>query len=1041
MLSPLDVLRLDWAVKIGRYTVLGRLGRGAMAEVLAARLDGPGGFSRRVALKRIHPHLVKHPGIYRTLVTEGRLAAVLEHSSILQMYEVLDDEGGFVLVMEYADSGSLARLISAAQAERRQVPWPVVAAIGAKVADGLAYAHQLTDLQGHGLGVVHRDVSPSNILLTSSGEVKLADFGIAAARGELERGLASESAGKIPYMPREQAEGLPSGAAVDLFALGAVLYELATLEKAYPRGHGAGPTPPPLALLRPDFPPGLVQAIERCMAAEPAQRPVAAVLSGWLHREQSPVAGELAAGGLARYATQFLPRLVPEPLEDLQALVTPVATPAAPRSSPRVFGREAEEAAILARFEAGSRVVALVGAPGMGKSALAQLIASSGQRRWVQRLVVDLGPASAPWGFALAMSRALGVPLGTGEAPALALKRLGGVLAARGAQGRVLLVLDTVEQVAAAVRQVLGDWLTEAPNLDVLLTSCERPGVGELVELGPLSPTAARQLFEARRPVSLQRDDVQVEALLSRLEGVPLAIELAAAALTETSGPRVPEGAARGAAPVPAAALHEALSTSLARLTEVELRVFEQCAVFGGGFTAEAAREVVALAPGAPAVEVVLEQLCARSLVRRLPGEPERFGLYAVLGTWGLGRLESAGQLAAVCQRHAGYYLREGSRWAAGARGFLAADFCNTLAGEAENLLLVHERALQSLPMSPQDAAEALAATLVLEPLLSLRGPPGLLMSLLDSALTAAAGLSVHLPLRARAMLARGSLLQSLGRLADAERDLETGLGLAADLGDEALESTALRYRAALLVEQTHYERAEVDLARALTLAVRRDDRRAEALVAGQRAVLSLEAGRLEEAQARYREWMALSAELGERQFEAAGSGHLGTLYLELGQLEDARACLSLAVLLLEGAGDQRGLGIFSGYAAFADALDGRLEAAAQGFERACRTLRQVGELRYEALFAACLGAVLARQGHRERAARLLDGAQQRLEALGERVFLQAVRLHRQHLGDGSPVQAAATSAPSRDNDVRLAQRLWQRWAGQREAEVEPSGG
>jgi serine/threonine-protein kinase len=121
-------------MRLGRYTLVGKLGAGAMAEVHAARLDGPGGFSRRVAIKRIRPHLVRHPGVYEMLVGEGRLCAVLEHHAILQVSELLDEGGEFGLVMEYADLGSLDRLLGAARMNRRPIPWTVVVAIGAEVA-------------------------------------------------------------------------------------------------------------------------------------------------------------------------------------------------------------------------------------------------------------------------------------------------------------------------------------------------------------------------------------------------------------------------------------------------------------------------------------------------------------------------------------------------------------------------------------------------------------------------------------------------------------------------------------------------------------------------------------------------------------------------------------------------------------------------------------------------------------------------------------------------------------------------------------------
>lgn len=1013
-------------MRLGRYVVTGRLGRGAMAEVLAARLEGPGGFSRRVAIKRVHPHLVAYPGVLQTLVTEGRLAAVLEHSAIVQVTEVLEDEGRFGLVMEYADAGSLARVIAAARARGQAIPWSFIAAVGAKVAGGLAYAHGLCDLQGRSLGVVHRDVSPSNILLTTGGEAKLSDFGVAAARGALERGLAGESAGKVPYMPREQALGLPADAAVDVFALGAVLYELATLEQAYPLGHAAGPPHRPLAALRADVPPGLAEAVERALSAAPAERPDAALLAGWLHRELAPVAAALAAGGFARLVAQLAPPVVPVPLEEAPA-ATPQPAPAPRPAAVPLIGREAEMAEVQARFEAGARVVALLGPPGIGKSALARAVAAA--PRWARPLVVDVAEASGPWGLALAVGRALEVEPGRDETPARAHARLAGPLAARFGAGPGLLVLDGVEPVAAAVRQAVEGWLGAVPGLAVLLTARERPGVGDTHAVGPLAPQDAAQLLEARRPAGSPRDAAAEARLLSLLEGVPQAIELAAAVLATTPAASLATSLAQGHAVFPAPVLEEALGASLVRLSPFEREAFVQLAVFGGGFTAAAARGVVALPPGAPALEVVLDQLCVRSLLRRLPEAEERFGLFAVPRAFGLAHLDAAGALAAVGERHTRYFLHEGSRWAAGAQGYLSAEFARTLAAETDNLLLVHARALAVSPPTATSAGDALCAALVLEPLLSLRGPTGLLRALLDSALAAAGGQAVHGPLLVRGRLARGGLLRSLGHLALAAGDLDAALRQARALGDEALEGQALGQRGVLRIDQAAYPAAEGDLERALALAVRRGDTRAEALARGQLAMVSLEAGRLDEAQGRYRAASQVLERLGDGRLEGLGVGHLGTLYLELGQVDDAQACLALARQLLDDAGDRRGAALFSAYAAQGELLAGRTAPAVEGLARAREALRGVGELRYEALFSACQGAALAGLGRPTEARALLDAAADRLAALGDDVFLEAVHLYRGCLAaTGAP--AGPALAHRDDNDVRLAARLVERLCG-----------
>jgi tetratricopeptide (TPR) repeat protein len=1018
-------------MKLGRYTVVGRLGAGAMAEVHAARLDGPGGFSRRVAIKRIRPHLVKHPGIHEMLVTEGRLAAVLEHTSILQVYELLDEGGEFGLVMEYADAGSLQRLIEAARASKKPIPWPVVAAIGAEVAGALAYAHQLTDMRGTPMGVVHRDVSPSNILLTSSGGVKLADFGIAAARGALSRGFAGEVPGKTAYMPREQALGLPSSDRVDVFALGAVLYELLTLEQAWPRGHqaalDAGERPRPLADARPDAPPALRDVIERAMAMQPEERPTAALMAVVLRKVQEPVAGELAAGGLARFLMQHLPPVQPEPAENVQEVPTHVELAAVVRSRPRLIGREEDSEAILERFGAGARAVTLVGAPGMGKTALAQHFVLAGHPRWVRHWFVALQDVAPPWGLALAMSRVLDVPLDTGGTPAAALERLGEVLHSRSREGRALLVLDGTEAFGAALRQVVPRWLDRAPGLELLLTSSERPGFGEALVVGPLATDDAVDVLRQQLPGGISGvDDAALHRLAARLDGVPLALKLAAAALQDTPLPALEAKLASGASLAPTSTLDETLGAVLARLDEAEHLALAQLAIFVGGFTLPAAQAVVALPPGAPALEVLVDRLRQRSLVRRLPGEAERLGLYEVLRAWGLAFLESRGELAAVRGRHTGYFLREGARWAAGASGRMARTLCDTILGELQNLLAVHQRAVDAKPPTAVDAANALVVALVLEPALSLRGPHGLLLSLLDSALSLSAAHAVPPPLQVRAELARGTLLRELGRLNDAESDLESGLAMACALSDLTLEAFGLSARAALRTEQARYDEATADLARAGQLAETRGDRRLAAIVCGQRALLALERGQLDEALAGYRDTMQRLATLGDTRLEALASGHLGTLHLELGRTEDARECYALTLSLLSGSGDVRSFAMFTGYRALADFLEGDLSAATQGLTEATRELGAIGEVRFAALFEACLGAALARQDQLTLAERHLDAAEARLHELGDTVFLAAVAVHRLHLGvaRGAPVPFPPGGPPEKDNDVRLAWRL-----------------
>lgn len=894
----------------------------------------------------------------------------------------------------------------------------MVAAIGAEVASALAYAHALTDLRGARLEVIHRDVSPTNILLTSSGGVKLSDFGIAAARGALERGLAGEVPGKLGYMPHEQSLGLPSDDRVDVFALGAVLYELATFERANPEGHSVGRRRAPVEALRPGFPPALASFIDAALADDPAARPTAEVLAlGLTHCVAPP------EGGLGRAFALVVSPIEPVALADEQAAVTPMNTPQVQRGAHRLIGRAEEINALLERFTAGARAVTLVGAPGMGKSAIARHLVEAHAGRWPHGWIASLEDARPPWGLPLALSRVLEVPLDTGESPAQALERLGRALADQTRASRGVLLLDDADAFCAALRSVVPAWLEAAPLLEIVVVSRERPGFGETVLVGPLTPEAGAQVLRARlgRAVTPEEEPA-LRALVERLERVPLALELAAASAHDISLVTLEAGLASGAPLASSPALSAALASSMERLSETELSTLEQLAVFAGGFQLAAATEVVLLPKGAPTLEVLVERLLQRSLVRRLAGSDQRFGLYEVIRAWGLARLAASAQLEATAARHTHFFVREGARRAAAATGRMARVVADSLLAELQNLLLVHQRALEALPMSAADVSHALTVALVLDPALSVRGPLGLLLSLLDSALVAARVHEVHPPLRARALLVRGNLLRELGRLADAQVDLEQGLQLAADVGDVRLEALAHSYRTALFTEQANYELAADELSRADALAAGAGERRTQALLAGQRALLALEQGRLDDAQVGYRAAMSQLSELGDRRLEGIGAGHLATLYLELRKGDDARACYQLALSLLGEVGDVRSVAIFGGYLALVELLESNLDQAMTGLRKSIDALGELGELRYRALFEACLGSALAQCGQLGRARALMALATTRLVALGDTVFLEAVAVHRHQLaraaGESVPL---APTIPARDNDVRLA--------------------
>jgi serine/threonine protein kinase len=213
-------------VAFGKYQLVERLGRGGMAEVWKARMVGPAGFQRTLVVKRILPHLVEDPHFVEMFVSEARLSARLNHVNIVQVYELGDVAGEYFLAMEYVRGRDLVNVMRAQL--MRGHPDPGLGAYAMReVCRALAYAHALTDDNGTPFRLIHRDVSPSNVMLSFDGAVKLLDFGIAKALAEATENKTQTGTlkGKFGYMSPEQVEGRDFDHRADLFAAGVVLHE------------------------------------------------------------------------------------------------------------------------------------------------------------------------------------------------------------------------------------------------------------------------------------------------------------------------------------------------------------------------------------------------------------------------------------------------------------------------------------------------------------------------------------------------------------------------------------------------------------------------------------------------------------------------------------------------------------------------------------------------------------------------------------------------------------------------------------------------
>ena len=298
-----------------RYRLLRPLSMGGMAELFLGVARGAEGFEKTVAIKRVLPHLAQEPAIARMFLAEARLATHLQHQNIATVYDVGSSPEGLFLVMELVNGWDLGVLLRHALRRQRRFPPHLVAFIGTQVLAGLAHAYRRQHA-GRPVLTAHRDISPSNILVSREGEVKVTDFGIARVEGASMGTQPGTFKGKLPYSAPEALRGEPATALSDQFSLGIVLYEL--LAGRHPFGNGEqepmayamailGHEPPPLP---PDVPTALATGVQRSLAKEPAARfaqpeDMAEALARYLAQAVEPATSH----ALASFITQLRPPL------------------------------------------------------------------------------------------------------------------------------------------------------------------------------------------------------------------------------------------------------------------------------------------------------------------------------------------------------------------------------------------------------------------------------------------------------------------------------------------------------------------------------------------------------------------------------------------------------------------------------------------------------------------------------------------------------------------------------------------------------------
>ena len=268
----------DLPPRFGKYTVLGHLATGGMAEVYLARAEGIEGFEKIVVIKRIRPDLNDRATI-KMFLHEARLAATLEHPNIAHVHEIDTVQGSYFFVMEYVHGADLRQLMEAAHRKGRTIPLAEAVSIIIEVCTALHYAHEKRDNHDRPLGIIHRDVSPSNVLISHDGAVKVCDFGIAKVSNrssETQRGVVK---GKFSYMAPEQCLSAPIDRRTDLFVIGILLYEVTTLTRLFEanadfelmRKIVQDPIVPPSAR-SPDYPPELERIVMKALSYKPEDR-------------------------------------------------------------------------------------------------------------------------------------------------------------------------------------------------------------------------------------------------------------------------------------------------------------------------------------------------------------------------------------------------------------------------------------------------------------------------------------------------------------------------------------------------------------------------------------------------------------------------------------------------------------------------------------------------------------------------------------------------------------------------------------------------
>ncbi|MEP7026980.1 MAG: tetratricopeptide repeat protein [Candidatus Eisenbacteria bacterium] len=976
-----------------RYLIRRLIGRGGMGEVYEADDEVLG---ITVALKTLRAIGGRDPSSEQ-LKLEGMLARSVWHPNICRVYELGrhgDDESAlWFLAMEPLPGPTLEERLR----EVGRLPLDLALGFAEQLAGGLGAAHRA--------GVVHLDLKPANVLLVSRNGVEhavITDFGIGQALARSDRAARGGRPGAIlgtpAFMAPEQLRGEEVGPAADIYALGIVLHlmvtgslpfsGLATEELIRRKLEEESPAPRDAM---PDLDARWDAVIRRCLERDPRRR----------FARVEHVAGALA--GRIQEEPTGLPERVGIPRASL------------PSERDPFVGREPELVELERARRAGERLLTLVGPGGMGKTRLAIHFGWQTSDAWRGGAwFCDLTEAGDTDGIASAVGVSLGVQLGRGDP----IRQLGHAIAGR---GPCLIILDNCEQVVAQVAETIDQWRSAAPDAGFLVTSRERLGLeGEhALAVESLPVDEALDLFTLRarglRPgFAMSGDDADAAREIVRLlDGIPLAIELAAARIRVMSVTQILEGTSHrfrllaGGGGARHETLERALDGSWELLAPWERAAWEQCAVFESGCTLEAASDVLDLGawPSAPPTVDVLRSLIDKSLLRSFvppaePGEPipdARFGMYVTLQEYARAKLRSSVDAEAAAERrHGSFYARYGSdevmesvdrHGGAPQRRRLEYELDNligacrraTARGDEETIASTYRAAVRVLRgRGPLGTALALGGEALKRMRLRSARWAGVALDFGEAEWFAGqieSSRTHHMMalefaresgdprLEGRVAGPLGRVCFFLGQMDEASEVLEAGMAAARSVNDARALCVALNVLGMMHHELGRSKAALEVYEEALAITRALGDRAQEAVTMVSIGVLRQHYGGLDEAGELFEAALAIYREMGNRRSEGIARLNLGSVRTDQGRLTEARVHAEASLAIARAIGARVGEGRAFTLLGELHTELAELELARSHFERALAIHRELGDRRVEGILVGQLGRLLELTG------------------------------------------------------------------------------